>query len=162
MANKININELDWTELNCGNFSSYRKSLGQAAGGEMLGTSLFKLLPGNKAFPYHCHYANEEAILVLEGEGTLRLGDEKTLIKQQDYIALPKGESHAHQVINTSDQPLVYLCFSTMIEPEVMSYPDSDKVGLMTGSAPGGKKQSKSIKAFFQNDSNVPYEQNED
>lgn len=31
-------------------------------------------------------------------------------------------------MINTSDAPLRYLCFSTMVAPDVMVHPDSNKV----------------------------------
>lgn len=127
-----------------------RKAIGQQAGGEKIGASLFRLKPGKKAFPFHYHYANEEAILVIEGEGTLRLGEERRKINKGDYIALPTGPEHAHQVINSSEGELIYLCISTMIEPEVMIYPDSDKIGMMAGTAPGGKKNASSRKSFFE------------
>ena len=63
--------------------------------------------------------------------------------------------------INTSDSELIYLCLSTMIKPEVMLYPDSDKIGVMTGSAPGGTKTSESFKAFYKKESDVDYHDGE-
>lgn len=107
----------------------------------MLGASLYKLAPGKKAFPYHCHYANEKAIFIISGKGTIRIGDEEVSIEKNDYIALPPGVEYAHQVINTSNESLEYLCISTMIELKVMEYPDSKKVGVMTGTPPGRKKK---------------------
>ena len=72
---------------------------------------------------------------ILSGSGTLRLGDEKIIIKENDYVALPLGREHAHQVINTSNEELIYLCISTMIVPDVMEYSDSDKVGIRASSS---------------------------
>ena len=47
-----------------------------------------------------------------------------------DWIALPAGPSHAHQMVNSSaTDPLVYLCVSTMHGVEIVEYPDSRKVG---------------------------------
>jgi uncharacterized cupin superfamily protein len=157
VSQKINFNELDWVVSEHGNFAAQRKSLSNATGAEKLGASLYQLQPGKKTFPFHCHFNNEEAILIIQGEGTLRLGDKQLAIKQNDYIALPAGEANAHQMINTSEQPLIYLCLSTMNEPDVMAYPDSNKIGLMSGSAPGGKKNANSFKAFYRKDSSVDY-----
>ena len=157
MDKKINIDDIKWQESKQTGFSFFRKPLGASAGGEMLGTGLFKLLPGNKAFPYHCHHANEEAIFVLSGSGTLRINDKKVPITENDYIALPRGSEYAHQVINTSDDVLMYLCISTMIEPDVMEYPDADKIGVMAGTPPGSPKSKQSYKGFFRKNSAVSY-----
>lgn len=138
---KININEIEWQQSKPhGDFQYARKSLTQAASGKMLGASIYQLLPGKKAFPFHFHHANEEAILILKGSGTLRLGNEKIPVAEGDYIALPIGPEHAHQLINTSSESLEYLCFSTMIVPEVSEYPDSKKLGAIVGSTGCDKK----------------------
>jgi uncharacterized cupin superfamily protein len=44
----------------------------------------------------------------------------------------PGDASVAHQLINTGDEDLVYLGFSTMLLPEVVGYPDSGKTGVRT------------------------------
>ncbi len=161
MCKKVNIADIEWHESTQDDFSYLRKQLGSKAGGKMLGASLYKLAPGKKAFPFHCHYANEEAILIISGKGTVRIGSEETPIVKNDYIALPSGAEYAHQVINTSSEALEYLCISTMIDPEVMEYPDSKKIGIMTESPPGGDKKSSSYKAFFQKNTDVPYYEDE-
>lgn len=155
--NKVNLLDLSWNNNITEAFASRRKQIGQAAGGKKIGTSVFQLLPGEKAFPFHAHLANEEAVFILSGEGQMRIGSEKINISEHDYIALPAGDAFAHQIINTSDKPLEYLCISTMIEPDVILYPDSEKVGLLSGSAPGGKKTPHSKKHFFKLNSAVSY-----
>lgn len=44
-----------------------------------------------------------------------------------------------------------------MIEPDIVAYPDSGKVGVFAGAAPGGPKEQRSINAFFRNDGATDY-----
>ena len=87
-------------------FGARGKQLGAAAGCNRLGCSLYELPPGKRGFPFHYHLANEEAIYILEGEVTLRLGDREIAVGPGDYIALPVGPDHPHQLINRSDSPV--------------------------------------------------------
>lgn len=155
--NIININDLDWKTSEHGDFAHEDKWLGAAAGGKMIGTSFYKLMPGKKCFPYHYHYANEEAVLVLEGSGTLRMNDGMHPIKQGDYIAFPVGPDYAHQIINTSDKPLLYICMSTMIFPDAVEYPDSNKVGISAGPLSDGKGHDFLLRARFRKNDAVDY-----
>lgn len=157
----VNIDKVDWDNDNYGNFSYSRKHLTPLVNAEMLGASIYKLMPNSKAFPYHFHYANEEAILILEGNGTLRLNDEKISVTKGDYFALGKGPDNAHQMINSSSEPLIYLCFSTMIHPDVVEYPDSNKIGISAGTAPGGNKTKSYLKKYFLKNSDVDYSEGE-
>lgn len=158
----IRESELSWTESSRGErFESRRKQLGAAAGGRMLGCSLFEIPPGKRSFPLHYHLANEEAIYVLAGEGTLRLGTGEARLAAGDYVALPPGEEHAHQLVNDGSEPLRYLAFSTMNQPDIMGYPDSNKFGLMAGAAPGGAKEARTLNVFVP-DVRVDYWEGED
>lgn len=130
-------------------FGYRRRQLGKAAGGRMLGCSLFEIAPGRRPFPYHWHTANEEALCVLSGRGTLRLAGEQVPIGPGDYVACPTGPGGAHQVIITGDAPLRFLCVSEMIAPEVVVQPDSGKIGVIAGTPPGGEKGPRSTSAFF-------------
>ena len=53
--------------------------IGKRAGAELFGASLYELEPGQKTFPYHWQYVEEEMLIVLDGEPTLRT---------------PEGEQH--------------------------------------------------------------------
>lgn len=157
--NIVSGKELDWVEsAHEDKFASKRKQLGAPAGGEMLGCSLIRLEPGQVAYPAHTHYGNEEAVYVLEGRGSMRLGDEKFPVEAGDYIAMPVA-GPGHQLINDSDAALEYLCISTMVHPEVVYYPDSDKVGMMAGSAPGGDTAKRLLGGFgiYRKSSQVGY-----
>ena len=60
-----------------------------------------------KEVPLHKHEFHTEQVIVLEGEGNMRLGDEWKIIKPGDLIIIPVGT--LHQVIVTSSIPLKVL-----------------------------------------------------
>jgi uncharacterized cupin superfamily protein len=156
--NVVGYQDAEWSEQSYGEKFGYRrKPLGSAAGGEKLGCSLYEVPPGRRAWPYHYHLANEEAIYVLEGSGTLRIGEEELPISEGDYVALPARAEAAHQIVNDSEVVLRYLCFSTMVEPDVMIYPDSGKVGIFGGAAPGGPKEKRNFNKFLRSNAEVGY-----
>lgn len=160
--NVVSENDLEWGEQSYGErFGHRRKQLSSAANGEKLGCSIYEVPPGRRAWPYHYHLANEEAIYVLQGSGKLRIGGQEVVISQGDYVALPAGEAGAHQILNTSDLPLRYLCLSTMVEPDVMVYPDSGKVGIFAGAAPGGPKEKRTFSKLLRSDAEVGYYEGE-
>ncbi len=132
----VHVDDLEWADIGNGaKFSAQGKRLGAPAGAEKLGCSLYAVEPGKCAFPYHAHAHNEEAIYVLEGEGTLRLGgtdgEKKVPVRAGHYVVLPGNLQVPHQLINTGTSTLKYLCFSTTVLPEVLTYPDSQKAGMM-------------------------------
>jgi uncharacterized cupin superfamily protein len=133
MAYKRNVNELEWAEVGHGErFHNQRKMLTplDQAYVPKLGVSLFRLRPGKCSFPFHEHMANDEAILVTRGHGTLRYGDEQIALAEGDYVHLPAASGNAHHVINTSEEDLEYYCFSSMVLPDIVLYPDSNKIGM--------------------------------
>ena len=77
-------------------------------------------------------------------------------------MALPVGKRGAHVVTNTSRTPLRYLCFSTMIEPEIAVYPDSGKYGLFAGAAPGSPSDKFSLHKFIRRVAEADYWEDED
>lgn len=128
----VNLAEIEPGDMFPGTkFASRARRLTTAVGSRGIGCSWFEVQPGKAAFPFHWHSANEESMFILEGEGTLRLGDERHPVRAGDYVALLTGPDHAHQLINTSDAPLRYLVFSTMNPVEVAGYPDSKKIGVI-------------------------------
>ena len=155
--NIVNVNDLAWKcEGNGERFDFQRKWFSQPAGGKKLGCSLYRVPPGKTAFPFHRHFTNEEAIYVLAGAGTMRLDEEEIPVGPGDFIALPP-EGPNHQLINSGDDPLEYLCFSTMIDPDITIFPDSDKVIAFAGSGPGGDKSARSFNGIYKAGSSVGY-----
>ena len=92
-----------------------------------LGASIDIVAPGKRSCPYHCHHAQEEMFVIIEGQGTLRVADEMLPLRAGDVIFIPAGPEYPHQIINTSDAPLKYLSIGTREQPEIVEYPDSKK-----------------------------------
>jgi uncharacterized cupin superfamily protein len=112
-------------------YESLCARLGDGTAAAKLGISIDIVAPGKRSCPYHFHYAREEAFVVLEGEGTLRVAGQMLALRAGDVVFIPPGPGYPHQIINTSDAPLKYLSISTLDNPEVVVYPDSDKYLLL-------------------------------
>lgn len=152
-----NEREIDAEAVAAENTGFERKRLSRAAGGEKLGCSLYVLSPETESWKYHYHTANEEAIFVLDGEGRVEMAAETNPIQEGDYISFPVGEDGAHRVFNDGEKTLRYLCFSTMIEPDVSVYPESNMIGIFAGAGPGGRESERTMKKFLQADAEVDY-----
>jgi len=137
--NVVNVEALAPEETAQGGFASRRRRLGPEAGGRALGCSHLELPPGKTAFPFHFHSAHEEAMFVLEGNGTARIGGDRVEVRAGDYLAFPPGPQGAHALTNTGSVPLRYLALSAPATPatmDIVGYPDSKKLALASGVDP--------------------------
>ncbi len=94
--------------------------------------AIYEIPPKKANYPYHYHRVNTEAFYILSGQGVLKTkkGDKK--IQTGDIIVCPPCEAGAHKIINTSEsEPLKYIDFDTSNSPDIIHYPDSDKVGII-------------------------------
>jgi uncharacterized cupin superfamily protein len=155
----LNLDQLQLeTQRHGATFEARLGAIARRIGARKLGYRLIVVPPGKRAFPFHCHHANEEMFLVLEGSGTYRLGPERHPIRAGDVVcAIAGGVETAHQIVNTSGAELKYLAVSTMIEPDVFEYPDSGKFGAFAGSAPGGPKGERTFSHFGRSRDAVDY-----
>jgi len=101
-------------------YESLCARLAEGTAAKKLELSIDIVAPGMRSCPYHFHYAQEEAFIVLEGEGTLRVAGEKLALRAGDIVFIPCGPDYPHQIINTSGAPLKYLSISTRDSPEVV------------------------------------------
>jgi len=118
--------------------------------------------PGATAFPFHMHCINDEALYILKGQGTLRIGDERVPVGPGDFIAHPAA-TVAHQLVNDSDAPLEYLAMSTVHSGEIVLYPDSDKLAA-AAIRPGDTSEPRQfvVRALFKRGAPVDYYDGED
>jgi len=65
-------------------------------------------VPPGKATMIHRHRWSEEIYYFVEGEGIMRLGEERLSIRAGDTVCIPKGVPH--QLENTGVAPLRLLC----------------------------------------------------
>ena len=106
--------------------------VGEHVGGELIGAGMFELESGNRLWPYHTHHANEEWVIVLRGQPTLRTHDDEQVLKEGDVVCFPRGKSGAHQIRNDTGSPTRVVMLSTLIKPDIVEYLDTGKVGART------------------------------
>jgi uncharacterized cupin superfamily protein len=122
------------------NIFSADKPDGRIDVAQLLGSSdvvmfVYDLEPGRSSSPYHYEYA-EEWLLVVDGTLVLRAPDGEHTLQRGDLVCFPAGPGGAHKVMNRSDAPARTLMFSSSRVPAVSVYPDSDKIGVWSGSEP--------------------------
>jgi 2-hydroxychromene-2-carboxylate isomerase/uncharacterized cupin superfamily protein len=119
-------------------FRCLRARIGRQAGCERLGMSLWEVPPGEAAFPYHHHLAEEELLLVLDGQPSLRTPDGWRELTEGEVVAFLRGEHGGHQLVNRTQETVRFLAVSTSGEPDIVIYPDSGKVGAFERLPQGG------------------------
>jgi len=121
-------------------FGGRSRPLGATAGAKLTGLNLVQLPPGEEGAPPHCHTAEEELFVVLQGDGELALWASPD--PQQQFAAAP-AERHAVRAGNVVSRPpgtriphsfraglagLTYLAYGTREPNDVCWYPRSNKV----------------------------------
>jgi len=150
----VNLNNPDFDEprLEADGFHCLRARLGRQAGAQRLGASLWELPPGQAAYPYHAHLAEEEMIIVLSGSPHLRTPDGWRELAEGEVVSFPRGEQGAHQLVNRSEETVRFLALSTSDEPDIVLYLDSGKVGAFERRPDGG-----GLRMFFRGADEVGY-----
>ena len=134
MRDEPNIHEPEWdAQMPDAPFRAKAMRAGARAGSQELGATLYEIDPGGRVSPLHVHHANEELLIVLSGRPTLRTLDGERELEPGAVVAFPSGRRGAHQVLNRSGEPSRVLMASTMIYPEVVEHPDSNKVVAISG-----------------------------
>lgn len=99
-----------------------------------LAIKFYTLQPGKSNYPYHQHTGIEEVFYIISGTGTLKTPKGDIIVNEGDVIVFPPNENGAHMLTNHSDAPFVYLDIDTVDTREVVFYPDTNKVRVMTES----------------------------
>lgn len=118
-------------------FRCLRARLGRQAGTEKVGLSLFEVPPGEAAYPYHWHVAEEEVLIVLAGTPSLRTADGWRELAPGDVLSFRVGEQGAHQLANQTSETVRFLAFSNQ-QPDIIIRPDSGTIGLTERRPEGG------------------------
>jgi uncharacterized cupin superfamily protein len=103
--------------------------LGERAGSERLGLSLYELAPG-EGMVFHYHVQREELLVVLAGTLALRTADGWTDVPAGDVVAFPRGERGAHGYENRGGELVRLLMISEQNAPNLSFYPDTDEIGI--------------------------------
>jgi uncharacterized cupin superfamily protein len=109
--------------------------MARKGGATRTGLNFAHLNPGREGAPPHCHSAEEEIFVVLEGNGTLELwppprsdGDpERHTVRAGDVISRPAGTRISHYFVG-GDAGMTYLAYGTRDTNDVCYYPRSNKI----------------------------------
>ncbi len=129
----VAVESVPWTEYAQGvRFASRARVLSDTRGADTrkIGVSVEELPPGKQSCPFHYHMLEEEHMLALEGEATLRLGEERYAIRAGDYVCFPAGQRAGHCLINESAAPFRFVMIGDNEPNEVCVYPDSNKISV--------------------------------
>ena len=135
-------------------FHAQRARMGHQLGTERVGLSLWEVGPGQIAYPYHFHLAEEEVLVVLEGRPLLRSPQGWRRVQRGEVVRFPTGEDGAHQLVNDTDETLRFLSVSTHGQPDVVIYPDEGKLCAAERTPDGS-----GLKTYFRMADNVPYDE---
>jgi len=130
---RANIVNLDTVEANEG-----WRNLGAAAGSERTGLKHVTVPAGQLHCPPHCHAAEEEIFVVLDGEGQLELtpvpdrvedGGEPEVhqVRAGHVVSRPPGRGMAH-AFRAGDDGMTLLAYGQRIRQEIIYYPRSNKI----------------------------------
>jgi uncharacterized cupin superfamily protein len=133
-------------------FRSRRARIGYQLGSELVGASFWEVPPGEAAYPYHFHYSDEELVIVVSGSPTLRTPEGERVLEEGEVLHFPVGEEGAHQILNRSEEAATFLAVSSHGRPDVVVYPDSDKIGVGERLPHGG-----GLRAFFKRGDGIGY-----
>jgi len=110
-------------------FCSRRARLGWQLASQRLGASIWEIEPGEAAYPFHYHLAEEELLVVLMGRPSVLVDGAWSQLEPGDVLSFPRGEEGGHQVANWGDSTARFLAVSTSGTPDLVVYPDSGKLG---------------------------------
>jgi len=125
-----------------GAYGGLAKRLAACAGAERSGLNRAALPPDAEGAPPHCHSAEEELFVVLDGAGTLELWappkpgavpattpQETHPVRRGHVISRPAGTRISH-CLRAGEAGLTYLAYGTREPNDICYYPRSNKVFL--------------------------------
>ena len=132
-----NVVALDGLE---GDYGGMVKHPGRVAGAKQTGLNWLTLAPNDEGAPPHCHSADEEVFVILDGEGTLELWgapnpadplqtepQETHPVRRGHVISRPAGTRISH-AFRAGGDGLTFLAYGTREPNDMCYYPRSNKV----------------------------------
>lgn len=105
------------------------RDLGRAAGSQVTGLNHLVIAPDCEGHPPHCHSAEEELLVVLDGAGVVCLGDEEHPVRRGSVISRPAGTGVAHSFV-AGPEGLTLLAYGERDPRDTVWYPRSRKLGI--------------------------------
>jgi uncharacterized cupin superfamily protein len=139
-ANIVNARDVEAPERDGATVGRKVRDLGRVAGSKRTGLRFSEVVPGKLNAPPHCHSAEEEIFVVLDGDGSLLLWEKETVaaepvesehpVERGSVVARPAGTSVAH-AFRAGEGGLTLLMYGTRDPNDICYYPRSGKVYLV-------------------------------
>jgi len=100
---------------------------GPKIGASRMGATVYELPPGQSLCPYH-YESEEEWVLVLQGQVTVRHPDGEDVLGPGDVTAFSVGPDGAHKTTNDGTETVRMVMLSTNDPIGYCVYPDSNKI----------------------------------
>jgi uncharacterized cupin superfamily protein len=139
-SNIVNVRDLEPAGPDGATVSRRIRDFGRVAGSQRTGLRHSEVLPGKLNAAPHCHSAEEEIFVVLEGAGDLLLWEEDGLVehpvRRGSVVVRPPGTGVAHS-FRAGPEGLTLLMYGTRDSNDICYYPRSNKIyfrglGLIT------------------------------
>jgi uncharacterized cupin superfamily protein len=131
LSSIVNVDEVEALERDGATVGRGVRFLGRQAGSRRTGIRHAEVFPGKLNAPPHCHSAEEEIFVVLDGGGRLLLWEEggvdEHAVRAGSVVARPAGTGVAHSFRAGSDG-MTMLMYGTRDPRDVCFYPRSGKV----------------------------------
>lgn len=105
--------------------------LGDAGGLTQFGANLVILAPGAKSSLRHWHAAEDEFVMVTQGECVLVQDAGETVMHPGDCAAFPAGIANGHHFLNRTQAEARFLVVGSRAAREVATYCDVDLVVML-------------------------------
>ncbi len=123
--------DVPWEDYSRGDRFGIRfRQIGEFGGCSHVGVCVEIIAPGKQSYPAHYHMLEEEHLLILEGQITLRLGENSHEMSAGDYVCFPAGQKAGHTLVNNSNAPCRYLIIGERNPNDVIVFTDSGRVSV--------------------------------
>jgi uncharacterized cupin superfamily protein len=130
-SNIVNVADAEAIERDGATVGRRVRFLGRQAGSRRTGIRHAEVFPGKLSNPPHCHSADDEIFVVLEGDGHLLLWEEEGVeehpVRAGSVVSRPAGTGVAHS-FRAGAGGMALLMYGTRDPREVCFYPRSNKV----------------------------------
>lgn len=108
-----------------------KRPLGELFGLSNFGVNLTRLVPGAGSALRHAHSKQDEFIYVLEGHPVLITDQGETTLAPGMCAGFKAGDNDGHQIINRTNQDVMYLEIGDRTPGDTVTYPDDDLKAVM-------------------------------
>lgn len=103
-----------------------KRVLGDLFGLKNFGVNHTTLPPGTSSALRHYHQTQDEFIYILSGQPTLITDEGETLLAPGMCAGFRAGNANGHQLVNRSNEPVIYLEIGDRSAGDAVTYPDDD------------------------------------